>query len=205
MSYIRRSKGSLTRALISRIAANDTSLKSILSRIATRCRDLKHLEIRLDGFPIVGILDTIPIAQGLSTLILHCVLRFEVIGMLLALCPHLVHVEFHQVQYLSRNSVLWPSGIERIRTLYLRHYRKSCARVEYPLIFVCISPLKFLFVDAHHRGVSITDTPKATLSRPDTKPSGANSLRLARHCSPCPHRLFRTESAGVSHLDQLRH
>ncbi|KAI9858902.1 MAG: hypothetical protein M1813_007204 [Trichoglossum hirsutum] len=156
ISYIRRSKGSITRALIGRLAASNTSLKPIISRIATRCKDLKHLEIRLDGPPMVGITGTIPIAQGLTTLILHCVLRLEVAGMLIALCPNLVHAEFHQVQCPPRNLALWPDGIERIRTLHLRHNHNSYVQLENTLHLVRIDPPKFLLVWINSSQLSLT-------------------------------------------------
>ncbi|KAH0560022.1 hypothetical protein GP486_003457 [Trichoglossum hirsutum] len=128
-SYIRRSKGSTTNVLISQRAVTDASLKPILSRIATTCKEIKRLEIRLNGPPIVGITETIPIAQSLTTLILHCVLRFEAASMVMALCPNLVHAEFHQVQCPSRELPPWPGALERIRTFYLCHHNNRCAHV----------------------------------------------------------------------------
>ncbi|KAI9771167.1 MAG: hypothetical protein M1840_002518 [Geoglossum simile] len=133
LSCIRRSKGTLTRALLQCLTNNDIVLKAILSHVVMRCKNLKHLEI-FDTGPILGYIDTIPVAQNLDTLILHSVMRFEVGSMLLKNCPNLVHIEFHKLQYFSRHLDPWPNNLDRIKKLYLRHYSGYRGLTERTLI-----------------------------------------------------------------------
>ncbi|KAI9777550.1 MAG: hypothetical protein M1839_008844 [Geoglossum umbratile] len=133
MSCIRRSRGTLTRASLQFLTDDEDSLKAILSRIALRCKNLNHLEIR-DAGSNLGIIDTIPMAQNLNTLILHSTMRFEVSSMLLRNCPNLVHVEFHKLQCFSRHPDPWPKNLERIRKLDLRQCLVNLELTSHALI-----------------------------------------------------------------------
>jgi hypothetical protein len=143
VSCIRRSKGTLTRASLQCLTNDDTVLKAILSHVAMRCKNLKHLEI-LDTVSILGAIDTISIAQNLDTLILHSMMRFEVGSILLKNCPNLVHVEFHKLQYFSRHSDPWPNNLEGIKKLYLRHYARYRELTIHNLVLVRMACTRYL-------------------------------------------------------------
>jgi hypothetical protein len=138
VSCIRRSRGTLTRALLQFLTDDEDSLKAILSHIAMKCKNLNHLEIRYAG-SILGIIDTIPMAQNLNTLILHSAMRFEVSSILLKNCANLVHVEFHKLQYFSRHPDPWPNKLERIRKLDLRQCFLRSELTLHALILVRIT------------------------------------------------------------------
>ncbi|KAI9706062.1 MAG: hypothetical protein M1836_005468 [Candelina mexicana] len=113
---IRRSKGSITKALLNRVAVQDSV---VLTQLAITCKRLHHVEI-CNGFAGKSILEACPIAINLKTLLLRtgCEVTPGTIEEVIEKCTNLERAEFGLIN--SQGLPLrWPGRDLKLRTLRL--------------------------------------------------------------------------------------
>ena len=116
-SYIKRSKGTTTQAVLHRF--NTSQQNDVLKFITTRCKDLNSLTIP-SGFTGASLISAAPYATNLETLIVMQAseVTLDTISQVISQCNNLVRVEIHCI-LRGRFPATWTSDMTKIRTLTL--------------------------------------------------------------------------------------
>ncbi|MCJ1476412.1 hypothetical protein MMC13_005078 [Lambiella insularis] len=119
--YVIRSRGTLTRATLTRY---DSANSDALTYIASRCKQLEYLELRV-GLSNESLIKAAAMAPSLKTLILvsgHQV-SLDTVTQLLEKSKSLEHAEFHILA--GGNAVQWSGDLSRLRVLKLHIAKES--------------------------------------------------------------------------------
>ncbi len=119
---IKRSKGSITKATLNRVAINDCD---ILKHLAVACKRLDYLEVR-QRFLGKSVLEACPVAINLKTLLLGsgCEVTQGTFEEVIDKCVNLDRAEFGAV-HSGRHRFHWPERELRLRTLRLGGTRQQ--------------------------------------------------------------------------------
>ena len=115
MTYIKHSKGKVTRASIQSLTVKN----SILKCIATRCKALTYLEVH-SGFN-VSLVESAPALGSLKYLVVASDISLDAISQILSLCGSLEKAQFLSV--LTRYHAQWKGDLSNLRALSINARR----------------------------------------------------------------------------------